>query len=409
MSFGDSSAVFEARALQMGMERAVLEKLQDKGYKTMALFAFSCNYAPGAASDRPLVDMVKDALGRDATALEMSIMRRLFSESYANVAADIKSQVEQTDETATRKLAPAERAERLREQQNRLKGLSIRGHYEPGDTLVDKFCNCYESDRLVYVEWSACISREFELSNNVKKDTSLSFSGDGTLKLSKHDKPDPAQTSSEIQVRYCLVRRGLAMEQANVMSYENHDRWTELLMETRMSEPPLGYQKVSMKQLEQADKKFFTLLSEHTRSGIKATPAGRPCDLSFDACFNATEVRHLLQPRMAQNAAIPNANPSGFKPNIVKEDDAFKRRKLGPKGKGGGKADTFQRVPVELLKLGGVASTSKGNRICFGFNLKTCNAQAKQQKCDRGLHLCCVKNCFKPHPAVECPTRQSKR
>ncbi|CAK9064419.1 unnamed protein product, partial [Durusdinium trenchii] len=223
------------------------------------------------------------------------------------------------------------------------------GHYEPGDTLVDKFCNCYESDR------------------------------------------------------YCLVRRGLAMEQANVMSYENHDRWTELLMETRMSEPPLGYQKVSVKQLEQADKKFFTLLSEHTRSGIKATPAGRPCDLSFDACFNATEVRHLLQPRMAQNAAIPNANPSGFKPNIVKEDDAFKRRKLGPKGKGGGKADTFQRVPVELLKLGGVASTSKGNRICFGFNLKTCNAQAKQQKCDRGLRLCCVKNCFKPHPAVECP------
>ncbi|CAK9064420.1 unnamed protein product, partial [Durusdinium trenchii] len=109
----------------------------------------------------PLVDMVKDALGRDATALEMS-------------------------------------------------------HYEPGDTLVDKFCNCYESDR------------------------------------------------------YCLVRRGLAMEQANVMSYENHDR-------------------------------------------------------------------HLLQPRMAQNAAIPNANPSGFKPNIVKEDDAFKRRKLGPKGKGGGR------------------------------------------------------------------------
>lgn len=286
----------------------------------MALFAFSCNYAPGAASDRPLVDMVKDALGRDATALEMSIMRRLFSESYANVAADIKSQVEQTDETATRKLAPAERAERLREQQNRLKGLSIRGHYEPGDTLVDKFCNCYESDRLVYVEWSACISREFELSNNVKKDTSLSFSGDGTLKLSKHDKPDPAQTSSEIQVRYCLVRRGLAMEQANVMSYENHDRWTELLMETRMSEPPLDTRRnrltrssshfcrstpeAALKQLRQGDLVIFhlTLVSMQRRSGT-CFNLGWPRTLRFRTRIPVASSRTSLRRTMPSSVA----------------------------------------------------------------------------------------------------------
>ena len=150
------------------------------------------------------------------------------------------------------------------------------------------------------------------------------------------------------------------------MSYENHDRWTELLMETRMSEPPLDTRRnrltrssshfcrstpeAALKQLRQGDLVIFhlTLVSMQRRSGT---------------CFN------LGWPR-----TLRLANPSSFKPNIVKEDDAFKRRKLGPKGKGGGKADTFQRVPVELLKLGGVASTSKGNRICFGFNLKTCNA-----------------------------------
>ena len=159
MSFGDSEAVFKQRALFMGLPEATFRTWKDKGYSTMALFAFSCNYSPGASSDEAFINMVKDTLGRDPTAVEVSILRRLFSESYANVAADIKSQIEQTDETAVRKLAPAERAQRLAEQKARLTGISIKGQYEPGDSLVDKCCAAYESDRLVYIEWSSCISR----------------------------------------------------------------------------------------------------------------------------------------------------------------------------------------------------------------------------------------------------------
>ena len=59
----------------------------------MAIFAFSCNYAPGASSDTPLVEIIKKILGRDPTTLEMSVARRLFDESYAHVASDIKTQV----------------------------------------------------------------------------------------------------------------------------------------------------------------------------------------------------------------------------------------------------------------------------------------------------------------------------
>ena len=401
MSYGDSEAVFEQRALHMGLSEATLKLLKDKGYKTMALFAFSCNYAPGAASDKPFTDMIAACFQREPTAVELSILRRLFNESYANVAADIRSQVEQTDESTSRKLAPAERAERLKEQQQRLVGIEIRGQYEPGDTLVDKCCACYEADRLVYIEWSSCISREFELSNNVKKDSSLTFTSEGILKLAKTLKPEPVQAVSEIQIRYCLVRRGLALEQANIMSYKNHDRWAELLMECRMNESPSGYQRVSLKQLELADKKFFTLMSEHTRGGIKSGPAGRPCDLHFDAVFNAPEVRHLLQPRLGQNigqAASSRQDPSDSQPT--------KKAKVDKKGRGKGKQENFQRVPTDLLKLGGVASTPKGHRICFGYNLQSCSQPVKQQKCERGLHVCCIRNCHRAHPATECPSKQ---
>ena len=64
-------------------------------------------------------------------------------------------------------------------------------------------------------------------------------------------------------------------------------------------------------------------------------------------------------------------------------------------------------VPTELLKLGAVGSTPKGNRLCFGYNLKTCQAPVTGQKCERGLHLCCVRGCMKQHPAVDCPNKKA--
>ena len=194
MSYGDSSAVFEQRALHMGLSADVLKMIVDKGYRNMAMFACSCNYSPGASTDKPFLDMIAATLGREHNPAELSILRRLFNESYANVAADIESQVKQTDESVSRRLAPAERADRLKNQQQKLRGLAIRGQYEPADALVDKCCAAYESDRLTYVEWSLCISREYELANNVKKDADLSFNSDGTLKLARTSKIEPMQT-----------------------------------------------------------------------------------------------------------------------------------------------------------------------------------------------------------------------
>ena len=408
MSYAESKAVFSQRATQIGIEPDVLKAFVDKGFSTMATFAFACQYTPSSSSDRALIEMIKDTLGRDATPLETSLLRRLFAESYANVAADIKSQTEQSEDTPARKLAPAERAQRLKDQQGRLKGLTIRGNYEPGDTLVDRCCQCYEQDRLVYIEWAACISREFELVNNVKKDTSLSFTSEGTLKLAKQEKHQPAATGTEMQVRYCLVRRGLALDQANILTFSKHEQWTEFLMDARMAEPPAGFQQVSMKQLELADKKLFTLMAEQTRAGIKAQTAGKPCDTAFDTCFSSTEVRHLLQPKpVFQGAQVSNVQVSRS-PRPSANESPPKRQKGGGKGKGQSKSDSFQRIPYELLKLGAVANTQKGHRLCFSYNLKTCNETLKQQKCSKGLHLCCVRGCHKQHAALDCPNKKAE-
>ena len=148
MSFGDSKAVFEQRARATGLDEAVVACFKDKSLDTMAKFAFSCNYSPGGSDDKPFSELLTKVLGREPSLVEESCLRRLYNESYATVASDIKAQTEQTSEETQRKLAPADRAARLDEQQARLSGISIRGPYEPGDALVDRFVSFYENDRI---------------------------------------------------------------------------------------------------------------------------------------------------------------------------------------------------------------------------------------------------------------------
>eukprot|EP00435_Cladocopium_sp_Y103_P074060 s119_g46.t1 len=328
MSIVDSDAVFRSRLLGIGLDEAVHKALVNSGIKTMGNFAFASSYVPGSSDDGPFVKLIKEALGKEPNIGELAGLRRLFNESYAATSAEMKTMVEQSEDNPVRKLAPAERAERFHEQQTRMKGLTISGHHEPADSLVDAAVNIYESDRLRYVPWENCISREHEVTHAPKKDHLLSFDSSGTLKMSKKDQVTPCEVSTDLQLKYCLVRRGLALEQANVMSYANHEMWAERMFTSRLRDPPPGYAKVTFRQLQLADAKLFVVLGEKTRTGIKATCAGRPCDAVFLTAMDSPEVQHLLQPMPATNAkpersmeypmGIPDLSPS----DQVKVDQA---------------------------------------------------------------------------------------
>lgn len=82
---------------------------------------------------------------------------------------------------------------------------------------MDKFVSFYESDRLRWISWDQCISREHELASNNKKDQRLVVQSSGELKISSASRFEPCDTFSEILLRYCFIRRALAMEQANIL------------------------------------------------------------------------------------------------------------------------------------------------------------------------------------------------
>ena len=398
MSFSDSEAVFFQRCREIGFEEQAITNMKDKQLTTMSRFAFACNYSPAAVDEAPLLGLAREIYAKDPSTVEMAFVRRLFNEAYVNVASDIKAKAESTDETPIRRLAPAERAERLKQQQQRLKGINIAGPLELGDSLIDKCISIYESDRIQYVAWESAVSREHELLTGAKKDTQLAFDGSGTLKLQKTSHVEPCSTTSEIQVRYALTRRSLAMEQANLVKFSLMEAWSEKLMQCRLEEFSTGFARTTLRQLEQADRKLFVVLGEGTRDGIKATSL----DLVFERCMQSSEVMSLLQPRPVAAAKPDREGPKPVGESPFKKQRVDKGGKGSPKGKGKSKSSNNARIPHELLALGDVsATTPKGHRLCFGFNLKRCPFGVDKQKCERELHFCCVKGCYKSHAALD--------
>ena len=215
----------------------------------------------------------------------------------------------------------------------------------------------------------------------MKKDTGLSFDASGALKLTNKQRASPCDVSTDMLVRYSLVRRGLALEQANVMSYEKHDLLVEKLFQCRLQDPPPGFARVS-------------------RSGIKMSAGGRPCDVAFQSCLTSSEFLSILQHKPLAVGGDETAEPP------------LKRLRRDPdKGKGGkgqgkaqlhGKGDGAGRVPAELLALGCVSRMPKNHRLCYDYSLKKCTLHVQSQRCAKGLHLCAVKGCHKAHAALDC-------
>ncbi|CAE7361058.1 unnamed protein product [Symbiodinium sp. CCMP2592] len=361
MSVTDSAANFRARAIALGLDEAVLQKIVDGGIDTLAKFAFSSSYTPGAQDEKPFLDSIATLLGRDGSVGELSVLRRLFHESYSLTSAELKQSVERVEDGPVKRLAQPDRADRLAKQQKRLPGISIRGPLEPSDRLVDRCVAIYEENRLVYVELSACTSKEDEIKQaTLKEDRHLVVESGGNVRLKGlvNNKMD-ADISSDLLMRYALTRRGLAMEQAGIISYTLHDAWTEQLLACPS--------RVSLQQVIHADRQFFIKLAELTREGIQLQAKGRPCDLHFETARNHPDVAHLMQPLLA---AVPRPDPT-WTPR--KGDGKNGKGGKGQKG-GKGKRDTTAitaAMPKEIAD-GGLSFTPKGYAICWDYNLNRC-------------------------------------
>ena len=395
-SFIESQPVFESRLKASGLTTAIYDEFKAQNIVSLSQLAFISSYTPGGADEAPLIAVFEKVIDREASVAERASFRRLFHEAFAAVTTEMRQTIEKAEETSSRRLTQPERADRYQEQSKRLVGISIKGHLEPSDHLIDICCGIYEENRLKYVEWSKCTSRESELQSDQKKDASFTLdSTTGKLKVETKTSSEQADTSSEILLQYALTRRSLAMDQANIIEFNKMQVWTDRLIRARIEEAPPGFSKPTFRQLQSADQKMFMELADQTRSGIQTTGAGRPVEAVFEAVINSTAVTCLMQPM--PGAAVKSQFGGGDK----QDSDPNKWRPSPYKGKGKGKEKGKSRMPAELI--GCRSHTNGGLPICYGFNLGTCKEEVQNGKCSRGMHVCAVPKCGKHHPATKCP------
>eukprot|EP00438_Fugacium_kawagutii_P013469 Skav231273 [mRNA] locus=scaffold2436:470175:474164:- [translate_table: standard] len=265
----------------------------------------------------------------------------------------MKQQLERSEDVQTRKLTQPERADLYERQVKRLTGLTLKGPLEPSDALVDVFCGIYDANRLRFIPWEKYTSKEAEIDRENRAEHLFAIDSNGKLKVENKPAEATADTSTEIMLQYALQRRGLSMDQANLLEYTKHQAWIDKLIRTRLQLPPPGYNKPTFRQLLEADKKLFEVLADCTRSGVQATATGRPLDAQFEKATNAPEVLHLLQPLMSKSVDKNEDKANAPASSVRVSPYPATAPSRASKGKGKGKNKTaFARMPTVLVEGG---------------------------------------------------------
>ena len=419
----DCAAVFRARAQDLGLEEPHVNALAGKGWDMFSRFAFASSHTPGNPDDSSYIEAVQNAVLGTGDQPLAPVLKRLYFEAYTAVAADLRRKWERTEGDAPRKMPMPERQGRYERQQAKLTGPTLTGELEPSRSLVDKAVHVVDENSVVHIEWHTCTSRTQEM-EGTKLLVEWKPNASGVITERTTEVPGRTLLITDLRLQNALEKRGLAMDQAALLSFQVHDKWVERMFQAMMTDPPPGYSRVSVQQMYRADKEVFRVLAEHTRGGIKSAPRSlgeNYLDRLFQqACSGALDatIPLLLLP-LAQKAGAGEKRKS---PGETRSSQAYSRNAKGSvraqprggkgdaggkgkkgKGKGSGKSHQAGKgkrnayaPPMPVALRGCDHQDSNGQNTCFAYNLDGCNAAGDGGQCPKGRHVCCSPGCYKP-------------
>ena len=280
----DSEAAFVERARQVHISQEHIDKLKAKKLNTYGAFAFISSFQPGSADERPFVRALASAL--DVTEADLSdavlaSFRRLYYECHTVTLGDLRARIERKDDDAPKRIPMAERSERLAQLKTELSGITIDIQLEPAHRLVDIVMQQIEDNCISYVPLKDCLSRESELLSH-KHETTIDFSHDGTMKLSKRQREIKADISGDLKVKMAMQRRALAYHMAGACNYNVLDGIIARMFSLLTKEPVAGFRAVTLQQLTMAEREMWMMASQATRGQLVAT-SGKPLEKSIGA------------------------------------------------------------------------------------------------------------------------------
>ena len=393
MALVESEIAFQKRCDEL--EAGLYAKCKGQDIISFSTLAFSLGSPQNQVNDTELADLAAKIHGGEASVGSTANIRRLHFEACTFLMADMKTQVSSTDPSEpVRKLPFVEKQNRLEAQKKRITGLSHRPDQQPSHQLIDQVYNVIESGAIVYIHPSRCHSREHEIQNEAKQKTKQILTWEqGALKTTVANSMNDIDTSTELKLYFALLRRHLAFELLNLLSWELCQLWLDKLMTVLVSDAPSNFTAVSVTQILKADREMFSLLAAEHSDSLKYVPGKEP---PLDGTFR----RLMHDPRINIHLiAYPKHQPAVPKtPKRAGDDNVDKP---GPKRPRPNASKPVPQMPQELKGLS--SKTSDGKPICRHRNLKKgCNNTVKNGRCRFGMHICM--KCQKPgHGASDCP------
>lgn len=325
--------------------------------------------------------------GVDMSISEASKVRRLLFEACTMIVAHTKQQVAGDASTdGVKKLPVAEKQARLVQQQQRLVGLSITGELQPSFALIDLAASMLDTNSVVWIAPSKCSKRETELQMVTKDKPPVLAVEQHTLKVTAPEVELKVDTSTELQLQWCLMRRGIALDQCRLIEWATHQRWVQYLLNLLGKQAPDGYSRVRMDQLVRADKELFMIMAEELQQANKQlseTPS--PMNEAMEQLRTDPRVTMHLLPlpghRQATSSAASGSTKVAPPPAPVSGTKRQKQKTL----KQSSKARTL--CPAELKEF--KQTDDEGRPICWAFNTKAgCKEAVSGGKCKKGVHIC---------------------
>lgn len=393
MALVDSEASFQKRCDEL--EANLHTILVAAGIQTFSTLAFAVGAPQAAPTDDAMQRFADRIHGAVATIAQLAVLKRLHFESVTLVMADLKKQVTSGDTSEPGKSLPfVEKQRRLRDQQQRITGISHKHEQQPSHALIDTMFNIIETGALVYVPPSKCGSRDAEIQSEAKsKQKQLLTLEQGTLKASAGDGLSTIDVGAEMKLMYALQRRGLACDLVNLITWEAHMEWSNKLFRSLMSESVPGFNPISVQQLLRADQELFLIMAAEFDGTLRAANVGDPPPLNAEIrrLMNDPRINIHLTPTMKSEKRAVSVNqdhPKGGPPK--------KQKTAKPVA-----AKAPSQLPPELVGLN--LKTRDGKPLCWKRNLKQgCSNEVKKNRCRFGYHYCM--RCLKAgHGAWECP------
>ena len=152
-----------------------------------------------------------------------------------------------------------------------------------------------DSAQIVYLPPEKCVSRQDEI-NGDKSEQKLTFSADGSIKVTKQAMQLRCETSGELKLRQCYLRRALAFDQVGLAGFTVQESWHNRMFQALLNPPPAGYRYTTTQQIIAADQKYWQVVSQESRALVIGVGTAPPLDVHLKAAATNPFVLACLTP-----------------------------------------------------------------------------------------------------------------